>query len=194
MRASLLLLLAPPCAPIDIPSIQYSTNAGEDAECYPSPLLGEEVNASGVVTSVHRDSLTMQSAPAPWSGIALHTGLAHPLLSLARVGDAINVSGRVAEVNGMTYLANLSSYEIVSTGNSAAAVLVTSGQLGSDCNFEGESYEGVLVTIEGVEVEGGGTCDSISIQTDGSEATRLSLSKGTMLASVTGAARANRLL
>lgn len=179
-------LLIRECSPIDIYSIQHSTILGDGADCYPSPLVGTNVTTSGVVTSVHKDSITIQSAAAEWSGISIHTTTTHSLLSTVRVGDEINVSATVAELAGMTVLQNITSFEIMSSGNSVGAVLVTSGQVGSSCNAAGEAYEGVLVVMENVEVDSGATCDAISVHSQGSSATLLSLGSGTFLTSITG--------
>ena len=186
----LLALLVTRSSPIDIATLQTAGDAGTGTDCFPSPHSGSAVTTQGTVTSVHRDSFTMQSAAAAWSGIAIHTGLGHALLSVVRVGDALNVTATVTEIEGMTALQNLTHYEILSSGNSVGAALVTSGQLGTACNAAGEAFEGVLVSMENVEVvESGGTCDAISIHSQGSGSTQLSLGGGTLLASITGAPR-----
>lgn len=185
-RWLILAFLVSWCSPIDIYEIQYTTNAGASSECYPSLLVGTKVNTSGVVTSVHQDSLTMQTAAAAWSGISIYTGTGHPLLSAVSIGDQLNVTATVAEFGGMTVLQNISYYIISSSGNSVGAALVTSDQLGSACNLAGEAYEGVLVTMEDVEVGSDGSCDAISIHSQGENYTRMSLGSGTLLSSITG--------
>ena len=89
----------------------------------------------------------------------------------------------------MTALRNVTTYEILSRGNSVGAAVVTSGQLGTSCNAGGEAYEGVLVSMENLEVDSGGSCDAITVHSQGSGSTRLSLGSGTLLSSITGASR-----
>ena len=85
----LLALLVTRSSPIDIATLQTAGDAGTGTDCFPSPHSGSAVTTQGTVTSVHRDSFTMQSAAAAWSGIAIHTGLGHALLSVVRVGDDV---------------------------------------------------------------------------------------------------------
>ena len=187
VRWAAIVLLASPAMPsVDIVSIQHATVAGGDGECYPSPLLGERVNTTGTITSVHRDSFTLQSAAAAWSGIAVHTGVGHPILREVNIGDDLHLSGVVTELDGMTALQNITDYEMISRGNTVGTVLISTGHLGTACNLGGEAYEGVLVSMENVNVEDDGSCDAITIN-DGSSATRLSFGAGTLLSSITGA-------
>lgn len=181
------ILFAPQVVPAtDIERIQRSTIIGSGDGCYPSPLLGMRVNTSGMVTSVHSDSFTMQSAAARWSGIAVHTGVGHALLAEVMVGDVLDLSGVVTEISGMTALQNVSLLSVVSRGNSVGTVLINTGHLGTACNLDGEAYEGVLVSMENVNVQEGGTCDAITIKSVGGSATRLSFGAGTLLSSITG--------
>ncbi|KAL3911178.1 MAG: hypothetical protein SGPRY_008794 [Prymnesium sp.] len=179
-------------SPVSIYSIQHTSSPGLPDQCYPSPYEGQAVNTSGVVTSVHRDSITMQSDGAEWCGIAVHLRTSHPMLDTVRVGDALNVSATVAEIDGMTVLQNVSGYEILSSGNSITAVIVTSGQLGTACNLAGEALEGVLVSLEKVRVDDSGACDAITIHSQGSGSTKMSLGSGTLLSSITGTSSLNK--
>ena len=129
--------------------IQYTTDPSGD-----SPLLGQTVTVTGIVTAEHRGSVYanggisgsyffMQDAEGPWSGIeVLYSG------DYAAEGDSITVTGEVDEYFGMTEIVNVSSYILHSSQNELPAPLeLTTMQVDTS-----EAYEGCLVRVSDVTV------------------------------------------
>lgn len=57
------------------------------------------------------------------------------------------------EDEGLTELIEVSDLEIESTGHDISPLSTTTGQIGRNCNEDGEAFEGVLVKLEGVEIK-----------------------------------------
>lgn len=107
--------------------IQYSTTG-------PSPLVGELVRTSGVVTAVFANYFFIQDGPGAWNGIAIY-----PLQNV-EVGDMVDIAAYVAEYNDKTELTDIYDFSVVGTTNLPEAVAVQTGDLAV-----AEEYEGVLV-------------------------------------------------
>jgi FlgD Ig-like domain len=128
--------------------IQYTTNAGPDGT-YPSPLDGQEVTVTGIVTGTnYNDDLKFYlSDPegGAWHGIYIYDYTVGPVL-----GDEVEVTGTVTEYNGLTEL-GYCSITILSSGNPVPAPSVVS-TLNLVVPEQAEPYEGCLVEVTNVEV------------------------------------------
>ena len=146
-----------------------SGSTGDYLTCYQiqgqqssSPYVDQIVSVTGIVTT-GGDELYYSAGPVavlsdpdggPWTGLVLY---GDDIASLAR-GDSILITGTVQEYYGLTELGNISSVEIVSTGNEVPpATAVSTGDI-SD-STDPEQYESVLCTISDAivtEVQGYG--------------------------------------
>jgi len=98
-----------------------------------SPILGQIVQTSGIVTGVSYSGFFIQDGTGPWSGLWIY--ISSPSVE---VGDLVQVSGEVAEYNGLTEIV-ASNFSILSSGNNLPeATLISTGSLS-------EEYEGVRV-------------------------------------------------
>ncbi|MBI3381036.1 MAG: ExeM/NucH family extracellular endonuclease [Aquabacterium sp.] len=121
-----------------------------------SPLLGQTVSTSGVVTKVSNNGFFLQdpnadSDPATSEGIFVFTSTT-PTVS---VGQALTLSGKVAEFNTgaatntltashtVTELTSPTSITVVNSGNSIAPTVITLPATQAQL----EALEGMLVTI-----------------------------------------------
>ena len=102
-----------------------------------SPYDGETVKTHGIVTGVFNGSYFIQDGEDEWNGVYVYSS------ADVNVGDEIELTGIVEEYYDLTELKSISSYTILSSGNSlpAASVLNT-------WNINDEAYEGVLVKVE----------------------------------------------
>ena len=123
---------------LTIPQIQDTTGTGSDASAH----VGDTVATIGVVTGVYSNGFFLEEKPAaPWAGIWVYTNTA-PTVS---VGDSIYISAVVAEYNGLTELGNIQEIVVLASGVSLPdPISVTTG------GANDESYEGVLLTVQGV--------------------------------------------
>lgn len=133
-----------PFQSIDAQAITHSI-AEIQGELFSSPLVGQSVTTTGVVTANNVTSATsgvigyfIQDGEGPWNGIFVYDNTQAP-----EVGDEIILEAEVQEYYDVTELGNISFYETVSTGNDLpAASIVSTGELASS-----EAYEGCLVQI-----------------------------------------------
>ncbi len=123
---------------IPIHAIQFST-ASDGA----SPLAGQTVTTSGIVTAVYRQGYVIaEPAGGPWSGI-----LVYDPDHLPAPGDELLLQARVEEYLGMTELTGVQQYLLLARQQSLPpAVPIPCVDLAS------EPYEGVLVDIGQVTV------------------------------------------
>ncbi|MEA3447452.1 MAG: T9SS type A sorting domain-containing protein [Bacteroidota bacterium] len=106
-----------------------------------SPLVGQDVTTTGIVTALNGDNFWMQDAPGEWNGIYVYYAQSG---GPAR-GDSVTVTGTVTEYEGLTELGTITDMTIVSSGNTPyAAVQINTGDASS------EEYESVLVEVQGV--------------------------------------------
>lgn len=129
--------------------IQYTTNPGDGT--YPSPLEGQTVTVSGIVTAVatgEYNNFYIEEHPGgAWRGVYVYDNSVKP-----ETGDSITITCDVDEYYGLTELKNISSYTIHSNNNSIPGPTeITTGVFGSG-GFEAEKYEGVLVIVINVTV------------------------------------------
>lgn len=132
---------------LTIPDVQYTPFANGN-----SPYLGQEVTVSGVVTAAINTSDTgdlgyvfiQQPGDVSYAGIWLQQGT--DLTTLSR-GDAVTVTGTVAEVSGMTALNNV--HDVTVTGSGSVEMLILNPDSLTNYSFDGnEPYEGMLVRLE----------------------------------------------
>ncbi len=121
---------------LSIHDIQYSTDEAND---YPSPYLDAKVSVSGIVYATTDSGYFIQDGEGAWNGIYVHDDINKPT-----IGDEVKVIGIVVEFYNLTEVDNLTSYEIINTGNTPYAETEVST---NDAN--NEEYEGVLLKVSG---------------------------------------------
>jgi DNA/RNA endonuclease YhcR with UshA esterase domain len=124
-----------------IRDIQYTTDASGD-----SPLKGQEVTISGVVTgeiyAFKNSYFYLQDANAPWSGIKIYDKN-----YFAAQGDKVTLTGTVAEYRGVTEITTVTAFQIDSTGTTWIQPMnVTTGEIATG-GANAEAYEGCLVRV-----------------------------------------------
>ncbi len=117
--------------------IQHTTDPGGD-----SPENGNAVNTEGLVTAVFADGYFIQDGAGAWNGLWVVDNSNTPT-----IGDVLELSGTVSETGSNTTLTSLTSYQVVSGGNTLPAA-----QLLTTANVADEQWEGVLVQVENVTV------------------------------------------
>jgi len=121
------------------------TIAEIQGELFSSPLVGQSVTTTGIVTANNVTSATsgvigyfVQDGEGPWNGVFVYDNTQAP-----EIGDEIILEAEVQEFYDVTELGNVSYYETVSSGNELpAASVVSTGELASS-----EAYEGCLVQV-----------------------------------------------
>jgi|GEM_PF-273494 len=129
-----------------IHEIQYTTNAGDGT--YASDLNGQLVETGGIVTATNYFGghyFISSSQGGDWNGILIYDDTYSP-----EVGDSILITATVSEYSGYTELVDVSSFQVVSSGNTlpAAKAIATNEILD-------EALEGVLVEVNNCTVTGG---------------------------------------
>ena len=121
--------------------IQFTEDASGD-----SPLAGQVVSVQGLVSAsgYNTDYYFLTSADGgAWNGVYVYDTENLPV-----AGDEIQITCEVAEYFGFTELADISSYELISSGNELPeATLVTTYDA-----TQTEAYESVMVRVEDVTV------------------------------------------
>jgi predicted extracellular nuclease len=119
---------------VTISEIQFTTDAAGG-----SPLVGNTVTTSGVVTAIRPgDGYFIQDGSGPWNGIYVFS-----TTNVPNPGDLVRITANVSEYFGMTQLSSISSFEALSTGNPLPDfTIITSAQVNT------EAYEAVLVRVE----------------------------------------------
>ncbi|MCF7808122.1 MAG: T9SS type A sorting domain-containing protein [Candidatus Marinimicrobia bacterium] len=126
--------------------IQYTSTAA--GECYDSPLFGQTVTFSGIITASGSGNYYIQDGSGAWNGVYVYDSGN----SVAR-GDSVTLVAEVDEYYGMTEIKGVSSFTVTSSENEEpAAVSISTGDLAGGCSLTGEAYEGVLVTVTNVTV------------------------------------------
>ena len=132
--------------------IQYTTVPGPDGD-YPSPLVGQVVTVTGIVTgsdyyvsgNSNRFFMTDPGGGA-WKGIFVFN-----YDIVVAEGDEVEVTGTVIEYYGMTELSTITDVTILSTGNAVPApVIVQTANLVTPATAE--QNEGCLVEVQNVVV------------------------------------------
>jgi hypothetical protein len=127
---------------VSIYDIQYTTNPNGD-----SPLLGQTLTTTGVVTGTYNSGVNygyfLQDGDGAWNGIHVFQGTNS---NLPTIGNAVQVTGTVAEFNNLTQLTNVTTVVTNPSGTLPNPVTITSLQLSTE-----EQYEGVLVRVLNAE-------------------------------------------
>jgi len=128
--------------------IQYTDVPGPDGT-YPSPLDGDEVTVTGIVTGANfgNDLYFFISDPVggAWNGIYVYDYIAGPAL-----GDEVEVTGTVTEYYGLTEL-GYCTINILSSGNPVPDPIQVS-TFNLVIPGIAEQYEGCLVEVTDVTV------------------------------------------
>ncbi len=147
----LILVMSVAMSATTIYDIQYTTDPGPNGT-YPSPLVGQDVTVTGVVTANRANTTAeigkffiSQPEGGAWKGIyVFHWN------TPVQVGDMVEVTGTVTEYYGYTEL-TYCNVTILSSGNPVPApIIVTTGQIVG--GVTAESYEGCLVKVMNVTV------------------------------------------
>ena len=114
-----------------------------------SGYIDSEITLTGIVTS---DSLQaynywIQNGNGPWSGILINDFANDP-----SPGDNVKVTGTIIESFGFTRMDDITSYEILSTGNAIPEPRVFDIEMINTGSDSGEAYEGVLLQLPNVVV------------------------------------------
>ena len=127
---------------LGIYDIQYTVDQGE--YCYETMMTGSEVTVSGLVTHVSSTGQFFLQDPDydTWSGIYVYDTTVQPM-----VGDELILSASVNEYYSLTQLLDVTSYSVISSGNSFDPILLGAEDIGIECSMSGESYESMLVTL-----------------------------------------------
>lgn len=158
--------------------VQYTTSAGADG-LYPSPLMGQTVTVTGIVTantfgttSTGPDPKFYISDPegGPWSGLYIFK-----FGSGVQIGDMVSVTGAVMEYYGLTEIGGNPTVTVLSSGNALPAPALIATNL---CPVTVpvppatvaliEPYEGVLCMYENVTVTAAPDTHQEFYVTDGS--------------------------
>jgi predicted extracellular nuclease len=156
-----------------------------------SPLAGQTVTTSGIVTALRSNGFFIQS-PAPGDsndassdGIFVFTSSAPS--GAAVTGNLVCVSGAVAEFQGQTEIASPTLFALANAQPLPAPIILTASNFIADGPLDQlEKYSGMRVTIPSLTVSG---------PTDGSlsEANATSTSNGQYYGVITGTPRPFRL-
>lgn len=124
---------------VPIYDIQFTT-APDGA----SPLNGQTVTTSGVVTGIYttpsnQHGYFIQDAPGAWNGVHVFQGTN---ANLPAIGNQVQVTGTVAEFNGLTQITNVTTVVMSASAPQPAPVDITTLQLSTE-----EQWEGVLVRV-----------------------------------------------
>lgn len=116
--------------------IQFTTNPNGD-----SPEVGNVVTTKGVITGIikngpDRHAFFIQDSAAAWNGLYIYERNDSTLV----IGDSVEVTGTVAEYNGLTELSFVSNITVLNSGNTLPTPVVT-----TTGNANMEQWEGVVI-------------------------------------------------
>lgn len=102
-----------------------------------SPLLGQTVTTSGIVTAVYGSGFWIQDGAGEWTGVFVNQ--ASPTVLR---GDEVTLTGIVEESNGLTRINSVTDLEITSSDNVIPTPInVSAAEAGT------EDYESVLIAL-----------------------------------------------
>jgi len=113
---------------------------------------GQVVTVHGIVTHKIPNSAFYigDQGGGPWSGLYVYHGNTSNQVTL---GDDVKLTGTLTEYYGLTELTLVTSYEILSTGNSLPPALeLTTAEIPYG-SANSEQYEGVLVRLTDVQIK-----------------------------------------
>tara|TARA_A100001011_G_C14319629_1_gene849835 strand:- start:5864 stop:8269 length:2406 start_codon:yes stop_codon:yes gene_type:complete len=130
---------------LSIYDVQYTEDQG--AYCFETALDGTEAAISGIITHVSPSgSFFMQDSNIlTWSGILAYDASLTPI-----VGDEVSIFGEIDEYYSQTEIKNITSYNVISSGNVVLPLQISASDLGIQCSASGEQYESMLVGLSGV--------------------------------------------
>ena len=136
--------------------IQLASDKGLGDDCFPSKFAGQKLDVMGVITAIRPDEqypnfFIQDPSRLEWAGIFVYvkSGYKPP-----PVGSKVELTADVKEYYGLTELANISSTTTLSSNNKIEPVSIDPKVLSGGCNFDGEKYEGMLVSIDNLTVTG----------------------------------------
>ncbi len=133
---------------LTIKDIQYTLGYSNDA----SPYRNYEVTISGVVVTDSTDSPAspgcyyIQEKDSAWYGMWVSDNQ-YPFVK----GDLVEITGTVAENFGVTRIEDVTSANLISSGNEFFTVPVKTGDINTAGEF-GEAYESVLIEVSNLTV------------------------------------------
>ena len=135
---------------VSIYDIQYTSEQGD--YCYETPMTGQVVTTSGIVThvnSVDSPNFFLQDPNGDtWSGIYVFDTSVGP-----SIGDELEVTATVNEYYSFTQLTDVTVSTLISSGNTISPIPVTANVIGIACSESGEMYESMLVSFSNVTFE-----------------------------------------
>ena len=133
---------------LGIYDIQFTEEQGE--YCYETVSSGLDVTVDGIVTHVRPDGqFFLQDYDYDlWSGIYVYDTTVQPSL-----GDELSVSASVNEYYSLTQLLDVTSSNLISSGNEVTSTLVDASDIGIECSLSGEMYESMLVEMRDITFE-----------------------------------------
>ena len=135
---------------VSIYDIQYTTEQGD--YCYETPMTGQVVTTSGIVTHVHSvesPNFFLQDPNGDtWSGIYVFDTSVVP-----SIGDELEITATVNEYYSFTQLTDVTVATTISSGNTISPATVTANVIGIACSESGEMYESMLVSYSNVTFE-----------------------------------------
>jgi len=130
--------------------IQYTTEQGD--YCYETPMVGNVVTTSGIVTHIKPDGSNNFFLQDPsgdsWSGIYVYDTSVS-----TSIGDEIEISATVNEYYSLTQLIDVTASTFVSSGNTINPIPLSASDIGIECNESAESYESMLVSYSNLTFE-----------------------------------------
>jgi uncharacterized protein len=152
-----------------------------------SPLVGQQVTTSGIVTALRSNGYYVQS-PAPGDGNSATSDGIYVFTSSAPsgsavVGNLVCVTGTVAEFQGQTEISGPTTTALASNQALPSPIVLTSADLNPNSPLDSlEKYSGMRVTVPSLTVTG---------PTDGTlnESTATSTSNGEFFGVLTGTPR-----
>ena len=115
-------------------------------------LLGQTVVIRGVVTADEQQGVAVYLQDATGGAVGYSAGFS----AAVNVGDDVTVMGTVTHFNGLMELTPADLMSVNDTGVPVEAQVVTCAQIAAQ-GAAGEPYEGLLVRVNGVTIEGSGS-------------------------------------
>jgi endonuclease I len=110
-----------------------------------SPIINQIVTTSGRITANYDNTVYIQSGTGPYSGMCVFAPL-----KTGHVGDSVVITGRVVEYQQLTEVSNVQYFYNHKTPHVYDPIILKITDID-------EKYEGMLVTIEDVIFDDGGT-------------------------------------
>jgi len=133
---------------LSIYDIQFTTDAGFDGT-YPSQFINQQVIIQGVVTAVGFEGnryFVSEPQGGAWSAICVDDNSRK-----VRVGDFIELQGKVSEIMGMTMITNVQNFRTLLRNTPLPEPV----NLNVNEALTSEAYEAVLVRLNNIECKSG---------------------------------------